>query len=80
VLLTTYLPKPDDWKSLGKINTYLTWLAMKPEAEVLVFKNQEHFETHYFEKCCRISFRMNGDKQEIHVVPENALTKRVAVA
>jgi len=53
---------------------------MKPEAEVLVFKNQAHFETHYFEKCCRISFRMNGDKQEIHVVPENALTKRVAVA
>lgn len=80
MLLTTYLPKPDDWKSLGKINSYLTWLAMKPEAEVLVFREREHSETYYFEKCCRISFRMNGDKQEIHVIPENALTKRVAVA
>ena len=53
---------------------------MKPEAEVLVFREREHSETYYFEKCCRISFRMNGDKQEIHVIPENALTKRVAVA
>ena len=78
--MTTYIPKFDDWKSLGMVNNNLTWLAIKPEAQVLVFRNQEHSETYYFEKCARISFRPNGDKQEIHIVPENALTKRVAVA
>ena len=78
--LTTYIPKPDDWNSLGKINGHLTWFAIKHEAEVLIFRNKQHSETYYFEKCARISFRPNGDKQEIHIVPENALTKRVAVA
>ena len=53
--MTTYIPKFDDWKSLGMVNNNLTWLAIKPEAQVLVFRNQEHSETYYFEKpfrCC----------------------------
>ena len=50
LLLTTYIPKFDDWKSLGMVNNNLTWLAIKPEAQVLIFRNQEHSETYYFEK------------------------------
>jgi hypothetical protein len=50
LLLTTYIPKFDDWKSLGMVNNNLTWLAIKPEAQVLLFRNQEHSETYYFEK------------------------------
>ena len=80
MLLTTFLPKPEDWKSLGIINGHLTWFALKPEAKILIFRNREHSETYYFEKCARVSFRSNGEKQEIHVIPENALMRRVAVA
>ncbi len=78
--MTTYIPKFDDWKSLGIINNNVTWLAIKPEAEVFLFKNHEHTETYYFEKCTRIFFSYIENKEEIHIVPTNALTKRVAVA
>lgn len=78
--MTTYIPKFDDWKSLGMINNNVTWLAIKPEAEVFLFKNHEHTETYYFEKCTRIFFSYVENKEEIHIVPTNALTKRVAVA
>ncbi|MDC0638019.1 hypothetical protein OAP30_01075 [Nitrosopumilus sp.] len=78
--MTTYIPKFDDWKSLGMINNNVTWLAIKPEAEVFLFKNHEHTETYYFEKCTRIFFSYIENKEEIHIVPTNALTKRVAVA
>ena len=78
--MTTYIPKFDDWKSLGIINNNVTWLAIKPEAEVFLFKNHEHTETYYFEKCTRIFFSYVENKEEIHIVPTNALTKRVAVA
>ena len=78
--MTTYIPKFDDWKSLGIINNNVTWLAIKPEAEVFLFKNHEHTETYYFEKCTRIFFSSAENKEEIHIVPTNALTKRVAVA
>ena len=78
--MTTYFPKFDDWKSLGMINNNVTWLAIKPEAEVFLFKNHEHTETYYFEKCTRIFFSYIENKEEIHIVPTNALTKRVAVA
>ncbi len=78
--MTIYIPKFDDWKSLGMINNNVTWLAIKPEAEVFLFKNHEHTETYYFEKCTRIFFSYIENKEEIHIVPTNALTKRVAVA
>ena len=78
--MTTYLPKPDDWNSLGKINGHLTWFAIKPDAQVLIFRNKEHSETYYFEKCSRISFSCVDNKEKIHIVPENAMMKRVAVA
>ena len=78
--MTIYIPKFDDWKSLGMINNNVTWLAIKPEAEVFLFKNHEHIETYYFEKCTRIFFSSVENKEEIHIVPTNALTKRVAVA
>ena len=78
--MTTYIPKFDDWKSLGIINNNVTWLAIKPEAEVFLFKNHEHTETYYFEKCTRIFFSYVENKEEIHIVPTNALIKRVAVA
>ena len=80
LFLTTYIPKFDDWKSLGMVNNNLTWLAIKPEAQVLVFRNQEHSETYYFEKCSRIFFSCVENKEEIHIVPQNAIMKRVAVA
>ena len=78
--MTIYIPKFDDWKSLGMINNNVTWLAIKPEAEVFLFKNNEHTESYYFEKCTRIFFSYIENKEEIHIVPTNALTKRVAVA
>ena len=62
------------------VNNNLTWLAIKPEAQVLVFRNQEHSETYYFEKCSRIFFSCVENKEEIHIVPQNAMMKRVAVA
>ena len=80
LLLTTYIPKFDYWKSLGMVNNNLTWLAIKPKAEVLLFRDQEHSETYYFEKCSRISFSCIDNKEQIHIVPENAMMKRVAVA
>ena len=80
LLLTIYVPKFDDWKSLGMVNNNLTWLAIKPQAEVLLFRDQEHSETYYFEKCSRISFSCIDNKEQIHIVPENAMMKRVAVA
>ena len=78
--MTTYIPKFDDWKTLGNVNNHITWLAIKPEAEVLLFRNQTHFETYYFEKCTRIFFSNVDNKEEIHIIPTNALTKRVAIA
>ena len=78
--MTIYVPKFDDWKSLGMVNNNLTWLAIKPKAEVLLFRDQEHSETYYFEKCSRISFSCIDNKEQIHIVPENAMMKRVAVA
>ena len=80
LLLTIYVPKFDDWKCLGIVNNNLTWLAIKPQAEVLLFRDQEHSETYYFEKCSRIFFSYVDNKEEIHIVPTNALMKRVAVA
>ena len=80
MLLTTHIPKPGDWKILGLINNNLTWLAIKPQAKLLVFVDHEHFETYHFEKGARISFRSGESGQEIHVEPQQALTKRTAVA
>ena len=71
--MITYIPKFDDWKSLGLVNNKLTWLAIKPEAQVLL-------ETYYFEKFTRIFFNHVDNKEEINIIPTNALTKRVAVA
>ena len=78
--MITYIPKFDDWKSLGLVNNNLTWLAIKPEAQVLLFRNHKHFETFYFEKFTRIFFNYVKNKEEINIIPTNALTKRVAVA
>ena len=80
MLLTTHIPKRGDWKILGVINNHLTWLAIKPQAQVFVFGCRQHLETHHFEKGARISFRLGETGQELHVEPENALTKRTAVA
>ena len=78
--MTTHIPKPGDWEILGIINNNLTWLAIKPQAKVLVFGGHQHLETYYFEKGARISFRSGENGQEIHVEPSKALTKRTAVA
>ena len=80
MLLTTHIPKPGDWKILGLINNNLTWLAIKPHAKLLVFVDHQHFETYHFEKGSRISFRSGESGQEIHVEPQQAFTKRTAVA
>ena len=80
MLLTTHIPKPGDWKILGIINNRLTWLAIKPEAQVLVFGCHQHLETYHFEKGARISFWSGENGQELHVEPEKAFTKRTAVA
>ena len=74
------MPKPGDWKILGIINNYLTWFAIKPEAKLLVFDGHQHIETYQFEKGVRISFRSGENGQEIHVEPQNGLTKRTSVA
>ena len=78
--LTTHIPKPGDWKILGIINNNLTWLAIKPQAKVLVFGGHRHLETYHFEKGARISIRSGENGQELHVEPETALTKRTAAA
>ena len=78
--MTTYIPKPGDWKILGTINNNLTWLAIKPQAKVLVFEEHQHLEIFYFEKCARISFKSDNYGQKLHVEPKNALTKRTAAA
>ena len=78
--MTTHIPKPGDWKILGLVNDKLTWLAMKPQAELLVFASHQHLETYHFEKGARISFKSGESGQELHIEPEKALTKRTAVA
>ena len=80
MLLTTHIPNPEDWKILGVINNRLTWLAIKPQAQVFVFQCHTHLETYHFEKGARISFRSGDKGQEIHIEPEKALTKRTAAA
>ena len=80
LLLTTFIPKPEDWKVLGMINDHLTWLAIKPQAQLLVFGGHQHLETYHFENGARISFRSGDKGQEIHIEPDNALTKRTAAA
>ena len=80
MLSTTHIPKPGDWKILGLINNNLTWLAIKPQAELLVFAGHQHLETYHFEKGARISFKSGENGQELHVEPAKALTKRTAVA
>ena len=78
--MTTYIPRPGDWKNLGMINNHLTWFAIKPEAQVFVFGGHKHIETYHFEKGTRISVRTGKNGQELHVEPEKSLTKRTAVA
>ena len=78
--MTTYIPRPGDWKILGIINNHLTWLAIKPEAQLFVFGCHQHLETYHFEKAARISIRGSENGQELHIEPSNALTKRTAVA
>ena len=80
MLLTTYIPKPEDWKILGVINNHLTWLAIKPQSQVFVFGSHQHLETYHFEKGARIFFKSGEKGQEIHIEPEKALTKRTAAA
>ncbi len=80
MLLTTHIPKPEDQNILGVINDHLTWLAIKPQAQVFVFGSHQHLETYHFEKGSRISFKSGEKGQEIHIEPEKALTKRTAVA
>lgn len=78
--MTTHIPKPGDWKILGLINNNLTWLAIKPQAKLLVFAGHQHLETYHFEKGARISFKSGENGQEFHVEPYKALTKRTAAA
>ena len=80
MLLTTHIPKPEDWKILGLVNNNLTWFAIKPQDESLVFADHQHLETYHFEKSAGISFRSGECGQEIHLTSEKALTKRTAVA
>ncbi len=80
MLLTTHIPNPGDWKSLGIINDHLTWLALKPKSQLIIFEDHLHLETCHFEKGARISFRTGKKGKEMHVNPENALTKRTSAA
>ena len=78
--MTNHIPQPGDWKILGIINSSLTWLAIKPQAKLLVFAGHQHLETYYFEKGARISFTSGEKGQELRVEPSKALTKRTAAA
>ncbi len=79
MLLTTYILNHVDWDILGVINNHLTWLAIRPDAQVFVFGHNVHLETYFFEKGTRI-FITSGDMgQELHVTPEKTLTKRIVV-
>lgn len=78
--MTTHIPRPGDWEILGIINKHLTWLAIKPQAQVFVFGCHRHLETYHFEKGARISIRSGENGQVLHVEPEKALTKRTAAA
>ena len=78
--MTTYMPRPGDWETLGMINKHPTWLAITPEAQVFVFAGHKHLETYHFEKGARISIRSSEKGQELHVKPEKALIKRTAAA
>lgn len=78
--MTTYIPRPGDWKVIGIINKNLTWLSIKPEAQVFIFGCHKHLETYYFEKGARISIRASKSRQELHVEPQKALIKRTASA
>lgn len=80
MLLTTHIPKPKDWEIIGVINYHLTWLAIKPQAQVFVFGCHQHLETYHFEKGARISFRSGENGQELHVDPEKTLTKTTTVS
>ena len=80
MLLTSHIPQPGDWKILGIINNNFTWLAIKPQAKLLVFAGHQYLETYYFEKGARISFRSGENRQVLHVEPSKALTKRTAAA
>ena len=80
MLLTTHIPKPEDWKILGVINDHITWLVIKPQDQVFVFGSHQHLETYHFEKGARISFKSGETWQEIHVESEKALTKRTVAA
>ncbi|WP_316507099.1 hypothetical protein [Nitrosopumilus sp.] len=78
--MTTHIPRPGDWEILGIINNNLTWLAIKPQAQVFVFGCHQHLETCHFEKGARISIRSGEKGQELRVEPQNALIKRTVVA
>ena len=78
--MTTHIPRPEDWKILGIINKHLTWLAIKPQAQVFVFGCHQHLETYHFEKGARISMTSDENGQGLHVEPENALIKRTTAA
>ena len=78
--MTTHIPRSGDWEIIGIINKHLTWLAIKPEAQVFVFGCQEHLETYHFEKGARISIRSGESGQELHAEPQKALIKRTVAA
>ncbi len=52
----------------------------QPQSQTFVFGYHQHLETCHFEKGVRISFRSRDHEQDLHVVPENAFTKRTATA
>lgn len=78
--MTSYIPKPGDWKILGDINGHLTYLAKKPEAKVIGFESKNSMVSYVFEKGTRIYMQSGDSGIELHFNPDNSLLKRVAIA
>ncbi len=78
--MTTYIPNPDDWRDVGVVNKKVTWLAVKPEAEVLLFEDKQHSNTLIFEKGTRIYMEQGKNGQELVYKPDCSLIRNKAAS
>lgn len=83
--VTTYIPKPGDWRLIGEINNKTTWLALKPESEFLAFGCDDLHEmcrdslvVYYFALGTRVTFTTTDKGQHIHYKPQDGLLKRTS--
>ena len=73
--MSKYIPVPGDWKDIGFINGFQTWLALVPRAKFFVYDCCDHLETCYFEKGTRVSIRPKEDTQYLQIEPEKGLIR-----